>query len=1089
MLKVEMMAFRDRFKWLVFTATILLAIVERAAGYSSNLEVPLSTSKLNVDKTTHILDSLHMTVWDSTDCTDPLVCYLQNLVIHVPAPPCIAIPGSSDEFCISTLNCTNFQLTDFPSTFIPLYTVGVGIVNLGLQCIGDYAWGSSTGLLTATISQTSVNIDLLVDKNANDEYPSSTTFSSCDVDNIKVKLDFSGGSSFGQAVLNLLSKIILPFIDAMIKRLFCTEVSNYFATNVTNYVKNTLDPMLMELVKSPPSPVPLHVLQMCARGEYVNWQESFLGKMYSFLDHFIDSDRGKTFLGCIEKKIPNFSGDLMHPFIDSVVNFVTNGTGIIQHTFNPPHPLPRIASKVVNLTIESMTLSGMNSFEEISILRPSQYNNVSLLSTIRMKKMSAVFVTRANSSYVDGFSETFSMSMDLSNVTISVDMAAALDKKIFQDMFIEQLVSHPQCWLSSFGYFNVSSLIVDMNISDITISQLSRESSSTPLSNDLVALMNNVISLLTNGYNQLLTDVIKGAFQGPIRNEINKKITNMATAMRTDEDAGCPEHVPIPPSPPNLVVWSKNSGVQAIVKVVDMWLGADGINSVINCLSDNTGTFSFTVKDWEVLITGLNTFSNFSILDYRPFEANNKDYDLDNVIGLKNFIVKASNRKTSTLRSLMASLHMPTSALYSDPSYSSFSPSTTLVSLSQSLPDNILPPNSVITFSLYSFVFHLDLMIQENINKLLNLQTHQLQVNGCIDSTLEAAQISSLSMNLESAYLLITSDGRDKYDIDLSSLFRSFFDAFSSLLALQTLNNNIAHQLSSSSEVCAEGGVSPDSTDDTNPSAAGSNVDKADPYDLIYACVVMISAFFLTWFMYAWYQYKFGRGKLDDGNMHIVNDGSAGKRYGNSYTDENVTESHLQESPFIQKEQRFSWLCCQWYNVQAKEGQEEIEDYEERGINLEEREYESRVDGRSAKRIPATTLEAAAGSRCLPSLRRWGRRHWRRIGGSEMLLLNTRFPALLRFSLPFLIVGNIALFLYSNISYDAVSVIVNIHLGQEVITLPPVFNFGLAGTVTDMWNARVWLLAVLVAFFSGAWPYIKVTNIEYEEKNGEKKNI
>jgi hypothetical protein len=42
------------------------------------------------------------------------------------------------------------------------------------------------------------------------------------------------------------------------------------------------------------------------------------------------------------------------------------------------------------------------------------------------------------------------------------------------------------------------------------------------------------------------------------------------------------------------------------------------------------------------------------------------------------------------------------------------------------------------------------------------------------------------------------------------------------------------------------------------------------------------------------------------------------------------------------------------------------------------------------------------------------------------------------------------------------------------LTLPPLFDFTLANSVRDMWNAGVYPLAVLIAVFSGGWPYLKV---------------
>jgi hypothetical protein len=79
--------------------------------------------------------------------------------------------------------------------------------------------------------------------------------------------------------------------------------------------------------------------------------------------------------------------------------------------------------------------------------------------------------------------------------------------------------------------------------------------------------------------------------------------------------------------------------------------------------------------------------------------------------------------------------------------------------------------------------------------------------------------------------------------------------------------------------------------------------------------------------------------------------------------------------------------------------------------------------------------------------------------------------------IPTLIVGDIALFLYSNMSTEAVAVIAQLGY-QAYSTLPePVFGFGLVTTVGAMLEAQVIMLALLIALFSGIWPYVKLVGL------------
>eukprot|EP01105_Mastigella_eilhardi_P001681 TRINITY_DN119_c2_g1_i1.p1 TRINITY_DN119_c2_g1~~TRINITY_DN119_c2_g1_i1.p1 ORF type:complete len:772 (-),score=159.08 TRINITY_DN119_c2_g1_i1:973-3288(-) len=90
------------------------------------------------------------------------------------------------------------------------------------------------------------------------------------------------------------------------------------------------------------------------------------------------------------------------------------------------------------------------------------------------------------------------------------------------------------------------------------------------------------------------------------------------------------------------------------------------------------------------------------------------------------------------------------------------------------------------------------------------------------------------------------------------------------------------------------------------------------------------------------------------------------------------------------------------------------------------------------------------------------------------LLLHPRINVMLRFAMPLLIAANAALFLVSNTSGGAtVHLVVDSATGR-VISLPSMFVFTLANSVKDMWEAGIWPLALLVAGFSGAWPYLKL---------------
>ena len=88
------------------------------------------------------------------------------------------------------------------------------------------------------------------------------------------------------------------------------------------------------------------------------------------------------------------------------------------------------------------------------------------------------------------------------------------------------------------------------------------------------------------------------------------------------------------------------------------------------------------------------------------------------------------------------------------------------------------------------------------------------------------------------------------------------------------------------------------------------------------------------------------------------------------------------------------------------------------------------------------------------------------------LFLDPRIPLFFRISLPLIILLTIALFISSN-SGTGASVFVVFNVGRR-IQVPSLFDFGLINSVHDMWVAGSYGLSLLVAVFSGIWPYLKL---------------
>lgn len=77
-----------------------------------------------------------------------------------------------------------------------------------------------------------------------------------------------------------------------------------------------------------------------------------------------------------------------------------------------------------------------------------------------------------------------------------------------------------------------------------------------------------------------------------------------------------------------------------------------------------------------------------------------------------------------------------------------------------------------------------------------------------------------------------------------------------------------------------------------------------------------------------------------------------------------------------------------------------------------------------------------------------------------------------RVTMPFVVLGNICLFLSGHLSLGA-AVIVELELAGKMLTLDNFFLFSMARSTQDMWEAGAQELAMFIILFSGVWPYTK----------------
>ncbi len=91
---------------------------------------------------------------------------------------------------------------------------------------------------------------------------------------------------------------------------------------------------------------------------------------------------------------------------------------------------------------------------------------------------------------------------------------------------------------------------------------------------------------------------------------------------------------------------------------------------------------------------------------------------------------------------------------------------------------------------------------------------------------------------------------------------------------------------------------------------------------------------------------------------------------------------------------------------------------------------------------------------------------------SSMFQSSEDIPCILRYGMPFVILGNIALFISGHLNLGA-TVNIEVNIAGETMKIDQFFEFSMAKSTIDIWNAGGKELAILILIFSGIWPYTK----------------
>jgi hypothetical protein len=641
------------------------------------------------------------------ECTkDPITCWLENLVFKIP-DTCFMVEKT--ECCITNFICSGIDIGGIGSEYSAPTSLFFELEDLGTKCSGEWKYGRLGGSLSATISKTDVSTTAVVGKDA--IYPNSLVFSSCAIPSISIDLKFSGG--LVGFVLQLISGIVENGLEKAIYTIFCEKAEPVISEKVTAALVTTINPALHTVISYGPSTPPAF-----PDNTYIDWSTSIPG--------------------LLEKVEDKFAND----YLNKIVDTLTGGTGIIKidlHNATMEWPVvdPTAGElATIKLTLHNFEVSGLDTFYDISLLTPSDpaspsYSPYSVWSAFSVHSLgmslgATIDVILDQGALQGGeLKETFTLKLEVSDTTLGADLLIPVSMDRFGDLYLNQMFDI-SCLLSTADALSISSLVFNTHISSVKVAQSGPDGT---LEQDLDALINNLLELGVEGFPDLLSGVISGIAQGPLRSALNTELSELLSSSSSK----CVPHVATDDTvAPDYVIWSESGGLESLNYALNTMLGVSGINDLITSATGGSGSVTIPISFAELAITlfGLNTFYKFSLIT--PSLDVNKPYNLDSELALGYCEGHSRNQICTPV-------------------------GVSLVKSNPSLSGSDLMA-STLSGNFYNFDLTASLFAKLNKNDLVDLQVSDLFVysgnhSGCFLSAFDSLSLESFGMAISEAKL------------------------------------------------------------------------------------------------------------------------------------------------------------------------------------------------------------------------------------------------------------------------------------------------------------------------------------------------
>jgi Paraquat-inducible protein A len=985
-----------------------------------------------------------------SQCEDSLAaCLVEALEFDIPDSSTVI---GFDTLRLRDLKCNQGQIGGLQSSYVSPSNLKGELTDVKLHCDGRYSYGLIHGNLNAAVSISALLLDALVTKNPDTLYPGTLSSSSCDIKNFKVKLTFTGGTA-GE-VLNVISPLIESIITDNVKSKVCIKLSDLVSVDGTSFLTDQVDPTIKRILDLglPDFQDPTGIK---SSSEYVIWENSLLSSANDFVFDANAGRVGNCFFGTKKVSKPSYAKSNAFPIpMDSIISHYTNGTGRFTVDLGPSAILP-IPSKTGSnpfIRFRKMTISGLESSTILDVLHPSLVSNQSLTTSVYLGHLDLAvdfsFCSDVSGEQVCDRTNS-SLITRLENVNLNINCSIGAVQKTLNSMHLEDLFSM-KFWLSAIDYVNITSLSLVSDVNNITIEhgnsnyQIYSKLYDSDLDTGIAFLVNNALSLVVSDYRVLVGSIIEASVQGPIRHTLNKVIKKLLEEKKVnpthsryeDNFSEMDSHVGqvknVGKKGDNLIInWAEFAPLLLFRSISDD-VTPEALNSFILCLS----------KDGESPNRGIyrgNSYIAAAVNGLRSPTPSGRalgDTNKMSVAGLNStfdvsifeaYPIDDHEKNHNLVTGVGIGGCDSNTCTALDLTFST-QHSSVAAGLGEGESTALVHPSSVLDssvggtrISIEDLHLQFEVLSELTMGNYRSLQLGQLAKPGCPVSVFQRLSLESIALQVDKVTITTDYLTSNSKALDVTHAMRKYFKLLCAPGSILQINNFLTQFSMFSKTQCQISSLgsfeaeSEGTVRESLPLADPSNegAKKKSPVIMVIVCVAVFCFLILSAVL------------------------------------TRALSIYLM-SPSLRKEGLQQDQSISNYSpLQSSESSADCE----MNVRQQDSSLISQTEG-------ASDSEMCKEESIAPSL-----------------FMDKKLSLSVRLLLPTAVLVNMALFVYSNICMDAVAVVMTLSSGVFSSIPEPLLAFGLLGTIVSMWEAKVYILAILIAFLSGLWPYIKLFSL------------